>query len=178
MPPWYDSRRRFGAAAARILLALSCCGCILAQKANTTQTVEPKPQFSITIVGLPGEVRLGAPLIVRISLTNNSESDMRLGTIPISGGTVHRIPLMVRDSSGKLVPKTEYGKRVHGESLTGGVTVFSFPLEPGKTFREESDLSTEFSLTTPGKYTVQAERLDAETHTIVKSDVVTVSIVR
>jgi hypothetical protein len=57
------------------------------------------------------------------------------------------------------------------------LTAVTYKIGPGKTSREDADLTEEFELSKPGKYTVQAERLDQYSKGPVKSNIITITLV-
>ena len=100
--------------------------------------------------------------------------------------------IQVRDSEGKPVAETEYGKTIHARSIEAppvdrngpGVPTrgprggaIAMALRPGETLTEESDLTKEFDLSRPGKYTVQAfdRGRDPDTGKTVMSNEVTIT---
>jgi len=88
------------------------------------------------------------------------------------------IDLKVYDSDGKLVPETPHGRRIHGRDQMVFPTVVSFSIKPGKSTHEEADLTEEFDLGKPGKYKVQAEQHDPDTRVLVKSNIISVTLVQ
>lgn len=126
-------------------------------------------------------MKVGSPIPVKVTLTNTSDHDISDASIPSresKGGQLRSIDLKVNDNDGKLIPETPYGRRVHGRDQSVFSTVFSYKIQPGKATAEETDLTQEFDLRKPGKYTVQAQRVDPSTKTLVKSDAFTVTLVQ
>ena len=58
------------------------------------------------------------------------------------------------------MPKTDFGEKMHGRGAFI-FTVFGYPLRPGESVQDHSDLAKEFAFTKLGKFTVQAERIAA-----------------
>jgi hypothetical protein len=144
----------------------------------------PHPSFSIKLTGPEAEVKVGAPIPLKVTFTNISDHDFRTGSIPCSEcktGARRDIDLKVYDSDGKLVPEMPYGRRIHGreaDQLRTPVSVFSSAIKPGNGFRENANLREEFELQKPGRYTVQAERPDPYSNGLmVKSNTITISLV-
>ena len=103
--------------------------------------------------------------------------------------TVRQVQLQLYDSQGKMVPLTLYGKVAQGTSdadreqsgagreqgiACGGSGTLEV-LKPGESRVEETDLSKEFDIKKPGRYTVRAQKLDQESKAVVKSEAVTVT---
>jgi hypothetical protein len=137
----------------------------------------------------------GVPIPVKLTMTNTSNRDLRLSVRlmwyppPMNLSVkVRQVQLVLYDSEGNLVPLTQYGamvqgrtgpvatppgaEREHGVGCGGGGTLEI--LKPGESRIEEADLSKEFDIKKPGRYTVLAQRLDRESKAFVRSDAVTV----
>lgn len=98
--------------------------------------------------------------------------------------------ILLYDSEGNLVPLTPYGAAVQGR--TGPVAMPSGAerqqgvacggggtlgvLKPGESLIEEADLSKEFYIKKPGRYTIRAQRLDKESKAVVRSEAATVTL--
>lgn len=150
-----------------------------------------KPPFEIRAVMDKSEAKVGSLLRLRLALTNTSNQPVDSTPALIHGPVfdVRRrdIDVQVRDSSGDLVPETEYGKTAHGRSLKlpegvrqssrpgvghGGSNAIMGGIPPGETYVEDADLNKEFELTKPGKYTVRGLRKDPRTgQTVLSNDV-------
>jgi hypothetical protein len=148
----------------------------------------PKRSFSLSIQGPLDPVRVGSAIPLKLTLTNPSDGDVREAIIPgTDGKPLRSIDIRVYMASGAPVRETVYGMEIHGRKPPGpqggvphggGVlTVFTFAVKPGKTFSEDADLSKEFDLNKPGKYTVQADRFDPLGASLIKSDIITVTVV-
>jgi hypothetical protein len=152
----------------------------------------------VVIAPSPG-IAVGSPVPLKLLLTNISDHDIGFSEYNVSGPMLKHVRLrqvdvQIRDGDGKLVAETEYGRAIHGRSVgqPGAVAAdTSQPgragapprdvlsvLLPGRTLTEESDLSKEFDLSRPGKYTVQAtaRRTDPDTGLRVQSNTLTLTI--
>jgi hypothetical protein len=141
-----------------------------------------KPPFSLTI-SAPQDVKVGAPVIVKITLTNTSDHDIPGGAVAMEEGTsIQDFDIKVRDSKGRPLAETEYGMTVRGRSPhQSGLfsTVFALrPLKPGKSRGEKRELSREFDLGRRGKYMVHAEIFDPDSNLLVKSNTITVAVTK
>jgi hypothetical protein len=89
--------------------------------------------------------------------------------------------IQVLDSSGKPVEESDLGRTIHGRNPKIG---WGDPGERGAmsgisawaSMIEQSDLSKEFDLSKPGRYTVQAQRWDNQTGQMVLSNKITITI--
>jgi hypothetical protein len=156
------------------------------------------PAFSLSLVAAQTAAKAGSPIALAVTLTNVSdhglrghfervgESVMRAHRLEDYDALMRNVDIKVFDSDGKQVPETEYGAAVHGRPpinpspgpSSGRFTSAPVPflIGPGKSLHENADLNKEFELTKPGKYTVQAQRYDNESNTLVTSNVITLTI--
>jgi hypothetical protein len=111
-------------------------------------------------------VKAGSPVRVKITTTNTSDREV----VYYETGPWH-YNIYVRDATGAYAPDTPEGLGKHPWSprRTGGGGVFSGPsfrfrlaIGPGKKQEDEVDVTKEYDLSKPGKYTVQLERPDPE----------------
>jgi hypothetical protein len=129
-------------------------------------------------------------------MTNTSDHDLHLSLMyvmcpPLINAyvTVRQVQVQLYDDEGNPVPLTVYGAVVQGRNRAdreqaggkrergvgcGGHGQLAV-LKPGETLTEEADLSKEFDIKKPGRYTVRAERFDKESKAAVKSDAATVT---
>ncbi len=89
----------------------------------------------------------------------------------------------VRDEAGNLRPETEEVRRLKDEQVkdsqngvpfTGSI-VFG-TLKPGESKIERVDISRVYDMNTPGKYTIEVYQTDPESKTVVRSNVITVTV--
>jgi hypothetical protein len=181
-----------------ILLAILGVGLAPAGAAQEQQ--RPEPALKLVISVPEGEIRAGSPVPLNLTLTNTSDHDVWFTGFNVSGPVFKHVPLrqidiQVRDSDAELVTETEFGKTIHGRSveqppveppdpskpgkpLPGTPRGVFMILQPGKALREQSDLSKEFDLSKPGRYTVHATttRLDPDAGGRVQSNDLTFTI--
>jgi hypothetical protein len=142
---------------------------------------DTKPRFSITIGTPNSAVEAGSDVRLDITLTNLLERDILVGKVPRQGQAEITFAIDVRDSEGKEPVETEYGSKVHGKSKGPfglDVTVWTTRLKPGEKLQDYSILSHVYDLSVPGTYTISAHRIDVESKTVVKSNVVTVDVTK
>jgi hypothetical protein len=156
-----------------------------------------KPSFAVAAGAERVEFKPGAPMPVKLTMTNTSDRDLRYTVFsmwcppPIEhlSGRMRQMQILLYDSEGNLAPLTPYGvavqgitgpvatppgaERGQGVACGGGGTVGV--LKPGESLIEEADLSKEFDIKKPGRYTIRAQRLDKESKAVVRSEAVTVT---
>jgi hypothetical protein len=145
------------------------------QQGKAARTV--KPTFSVSISAAQDVVKAGSAVMVNIVLTNTSDHKIGFPWIRGSGG--RNFELNVRDSKGnpaQPVPRSGVDKngRHYARFVTGSVGVVY--LEPGQAKKDEFDACDFYILTRPGKYTIQVQRTDDESNSVVKSNPITVTI--
>jgi hypothetical protein len=169
-----------------IPIALGVAIALAGQEGATT-----KPGFRLSATMPATMVRAGTPILVDFAFTNTSDRilDVHMNRIrgPVFEEQFRQMDVELRDSEGKPIPETEYGKTIHGRSVRppepakhdapgvgmGGRTGVMGALPSGETFRETSDLNEEFDLRKPGTYMVRASRKDAFTAETVYSNEIT-----
>jgi hypothetical protein len=142
-----------------------------------------KPSFSLALNATRKEVKIGSPISLDLIMTNTSGQDLYFSVRRLEAKGLNYVPVTVRqmdvqlyDSEGLPVPLTLYGKTVRGKCGECGGSGTLGGLRPGESLHEEADLSKEFELTKPGKYTVHAERVDDQNKVLVKSDKITLTL--
>ncbi len=143
----------------------------------------PKPCFTITISAPQTVVKIGSPIVLHLAETNLCDQLLPYGSISVQGGelgqSLRMVDVRVSDSDGKPTPETYHGKTIHARTTLVPALGPSAPpsyIKKGESFSEESDLNREFVLDKPGKYTVQAHRLDYRSNVLVKSNTITFTL--
>jgi hypothetical protein len=162
---------RFASRLALISLVTS-----IAAAQGATPAIPPAEQwFSVTISTPEASVRAGSDVKLNVVLTNNTGKDLHSGY----GGPGRNGPVFdldIRDSKNKAVPETPFGLTTQGKNLHPfSGSAFSATSHPGETIKEELNLSKEYDLSKPGKYTVQVR----ERHPVfqaVKSNIITITV--
>lgn len=139
--------------------------------------VSPSAQvpISLTISTPSSEVKAGSELKLGIALTNTTDEQIGLTT------WAEDFRVDVLDSEGNFVGKAQEPNKsaanpgagkvpraIQGHSSSQGITI-----APRGAFRLEVNLTKEFDLSKPGKYTVQATRMYGKVP--VRSNVVTIT---
>jgi hypothetical protein len=164
-----------------VFLVAAWFACAAAAPGQTGQQGEAahtaKPTISVSISAVQDVVKAGSAVMVNIVLTNTSDHKIGFPWIRGSGG--RNFQLNVRDSQGdpaQSAPRTWVGKdRRHHVRFLGGSAVVVY-LEPGQAKKDEFDACDFYILTWPDKYTIQVQRVDDESKSVVKSNTVTVTI--
>jgi hypothetical protein len=180
-----------------VLLASTLFGLVAATAGSEQQP--SKPSFAISLKMPSSETRVGMPVQLKLSLTNTSNHDIHFYENVVSGPgfrnqRLRQMYIQVRDVNDKPVAESEYGKAIHGRGTPRPQVVehSSTPgrsqadtvsrgvisgIDPGQISTEETDLTKEFDLSKPGKYTVQALRFDPASGQTVMSNKITFTII-
>ncbi len=153
------------------------------QAAKTTQPAQDmKPTFSIKITAVEDAVKSGSEVAVKFILTNTSNHEISIPWIMRRGGG---IKLDVRDGQGKLVrgikeyiaEKNKGSGRSHpSRAVINAGSVAAVHLRPGQTTSEDLFVSDMYDLHQAGTYTIQVQRTDDESKTIVSSNTIAVTV--
>ncbi len=135
-----------------------------------------KSPFSIALSAERLEFRPGSPIPLKVMMTNTSDRDLRFDIIFIRDKELNYEPVKERlvdvqlyDNEGNSVPLTLFGRVARGRCLCFGKGVQGL-LRPGESLTEEADLSKEFDIKQPGKYTIRAQRFDEKSKAMVKTE--------
>jgi hypothetical protein len=162
---------------------------------------DQKPSFSLIISTPKSTVPVGSEVRLDITVTNISDHDVAL-TWSSPSELIYGFD--IRDSKGRSpaeterlrwvrgkVAKTASGKTVEldssgkpkergeiGEPLFGvpGAAIQGSVYKPGHGHSESIVLNRMYDLSQPGDYTIQLSKKDSATKTVVKSNIVTVTI--
>ena len=139
----------------------------------------PKPTFALTISTDHETVAPGAKVIVTVHLTNVSDHALSFGRFGFGGPDVsYRVE--VRNSQGQLAPYTEdYGKRQRHESpydqpIVGRAA--GYGVEKGETATETIEVTKQYDLSTPGKYTIRVSHPDPAANVDVQSNTISLAV--
>lgn len=157
------------AAAILVWFVMTVLGCFsTAQDANHVQAKQP---FSIMLTFNPAEVKTGAPLWVKVSITNLQDRplDVLGGFFPYGlSGLDGRYQWKCTDDAGRSVAK---------QIIQVGSAHDYLYLEPGKTRELTVDLSRVCDLQRPGKYRATLRRrLTLPKEAVVSSNAIAIEI--
>jgi hypothetical protein len=114
-------------------------------------------QVTITISAPQAEVKIGAPVILHIVMTNLSQQVIYVPRYARVYGERFNI-ISVLDSEGNAPPTTQYGKAIRypgANSMSGRMMVV---LKPGEKLEEDSTISNVFDMKSAGTYKVSVTR--------------------
>ena len=150
------------------------------------QAQPTKPAISLRISAKQNVIQAGSELQLTIVATNIIDHDISLfrGKGEAEGEFNYKID--VRDDKGIAPSRTWYGNRLQGkdvdepkDSAQATLIVSSdvlLPIQPGGTLTEVIIVNKMFDLSQPGKYSIQAQRLDPGSRMVVKSNIITVTV--
>lgn len=156
--------------------ALSCIAVSLLS-ALVISAGEQKP-FSLSIETQPQTAKVGEEILLRVTLTNTSSSEIRFGEVPGDpppGEFVYKIE--VQDSKGQSARLTEYGRKFDSAVPARGSRV-THALQPGESLTDNVTLNKLYDFSRPDKYTVKVARQipDHLGKGIIKANPITVTI--
>jgi len=141
-----------------------------------------RPLFVLGISAAPDVIKAGSAVTIRSVVTNVSNEkiwvvslgeDVRYHVWDSRGFPVRRAKPNL-DRARLRLQQDKHGQSSIVQYVTArGVW---FPVQPGQTVEDDFVISDFYDLTRPGKYTVQAERTDPESQSIVKSNTITVAV--
>lgn len=125
--------------------------------------------FSLEIDAYQDIVKAGAPVNIRIQASNTAEHDIDFDN------ALTKYSWDVLDSQGSVPALTAAGQRLQG--LFGKNGDHHIRLRPGETKGVAGVfLQDLYDLKRPEQYTIQVRRIDDETKTVVKSNVITITV--
>ena len=161
----------------RILPSVLLAAVFVLPRMSPAQAAPPaEPWFSVTISAPKASASVRSDVKMKITFANNTGKDLHYG----AGGPGRDGPVFdidIRDGNGKVAPETSYGLKMHGKgpgSFSG--SVFSATVHPGETTEDEVNLSKEYDLSKPGKYTVQVKERNPVFQAM-KSNTLTITVV-
>jgi len=161
-----------------IAVSLVCAAAAGAvQPAKSTQAEHAaKPPFSLTISAKPDVFKVGSPMPINVVLKNTSSHPINLVRLSLPNYKAD-----IRDGQGALVKAKPLAEKLPDgrvrlrHAASSAMIVRIDPGKIGSNLFNFYDLTNDYELTKPGKYTVQLLRYDYETKTWVRSN--TISIV-
>jgi hypothetical protein len=164
-----------------ISIAITCIGATFAQ--NSTGGTAVQPISTLAISAVHDSVRVGSPVLVRVTIENNSDHDIELSREASGKDTSFE----VRDEKGVLAPDTKLGMTWNGhvkpEQLDASSVDLSVHdmygiLKSGESSSLNVNVAIFYQMSLPGKYTIQCSRPDLGNLSLVlKSNVITVTVV-
>jgi hypothetical protein len=109
----------------------------------------------LTITG-PSSIQAGSELKITVELRNTSSHPLSLTNSGAEGPGQEGLYLDVRDGRGSIPPLTEHYRRSQKEGEDGSFFMFTVP--PNGRNKAMVVVDHLYQLSTPGKYTIRAER--------------------
>jgi hypothetical protein len=85
----------------------------------------------------------------------------------------------VQDEAGTARPEAELHRKMRqqqAEDALKEASVGGTPIKPGESTLEGADVNEHYDITKAGKYTIQVRRLDPESQTEIRSNIITVTV--
>jgi len=154
-----------------ILIALVWCFV----SAINDATAQTSPAFTLELSSSSPKVQNSGDVVVTIKMTNVSDHVIEYAV----GGPWPLFSLQVQCEHGNIVKETAHGMKIHGtdphRSRFFG-SIIAAPLKIGETLTDKRELGKEYDLSVPGVYRVSASRIDPETHNVVKSNEIQITV--
>jgi hypothetical protein len=135
-----------------------------------------EPSFSIVIRASQDVVKIGSPVSVEVTKTNQSNHEINNSKVRSFNGPYE---IEIKDEQGNLRPETESShesKKSKGADQNRTFSAVFGSLKPGESERDRIDVDRYYEIKIPGKYTIQLHQFDNETKMTVKSNTVTVTV--
>jgi len=169
-----------------IITALLGTGAQFAQSAQSATSAdafaEKRPAISLKLNAVQDVVKAGAPVLVKVATTNVSDHKITV-VFRTMGCALISFGFDVRDENGDPALDGPFERRLKAERdptatnvkpMTGNAAFVE--LAPGETFDRETGVDCRHDLTRPGKYRIRVVKIDDETKTVVKSNMITVTV--
>jgi hypothetical protein len=152
-------------------LGAVCIGKVYAQHRPPNISQNEPAAFSVTISS-PPVIKSGTEAQIKIDLTNTSNHEIRLNS---SNGLSGIGEIVIRNENGDS-PLSRRGRNVAGgnDLLVG--SDHSVPVSPGKALTERVVIPKTYDIGQPGRYTVQVQKHDPYSGTVVKSNTITITV--
>lgn len=128
-----------------------------------TMSVAQNPATAPISVALStprSEYVVGQPIKIDIVLRNTSDKEIAVAQSNAIGKAGLSYEIDVLDDTGKRVPYSRYGKRLHGEDPRGAIfdSQKIYYLQPEQTLSDSAVLNTIYDLSSPGQYVIQVAK--------------------
>ena len=150
-----------------LLLLLASASVLCAQRTPSSgnSTAQEAKQSFVISISSPRKTWRSTDSI-RLDVTVKNLTDRRITLISLWSAW-ETGEIIIRDEGGNVIPTILNGAR-------SSRSVFS--VEPGKDNRESLPIDKQFDLTRPGRYSLQVEKEDRATKTVVKSNTLVLTI--
>jgi len=154
-----------------IFMALVWC-CAMASNLAMAQA---SSTFTLLLSAVDQKVQDGSTAVVTVKMTNISDHTIEYASD--GPGPLFRLAVLAEQNN--AAKETAYGMKMHGtDPKRGGWfgSVVAVPLKSGGTLTRKIELGKEYDLSAPGVYRVSASRIDPETHMVVKSNEIQITV--
>jgi hypothetical protein len=151
----------------RIVLFFTLLDLVGFSHAQSTPTIQGQGPYSITITRQDKTSTIGAPHVVRITLTNISKDDILLAIL--SGSAEPFFEIEAHDSQGNPIRRIDKSAVMSSSELPVG-SYRPKILHPGESIQKEVDLGKMFDLTRGGTFRIRAHRRDDPTGIDIQSN--------
>jgi dipeptidyl aminopeptidase/acylaminoacyl peptidase len=131
--------------------------------------------FLIAISAPNDEVQVGSDAQVVITLRNLSDHQILFAHRPGTNSPEFSYAIQVKDTAGRVVEETAYGRETRQRQQTESRTVDY--VQPGQSTVQTAHIARLANLSRPGRYTVRVSRSDPASHTMVESNEITLNVV-
>ncbi len=121
---------------------------------TTTEQCSFPPGYKVTVAIGSASVKIGRPIIVKLSSKNVSPKVTMLAEV--SPDTDYG--LIVVDSSGKELPRTAFGDEILYANIEYGAQPVRREMKPGQEIRSEIEVTRIYKVNQPGVYYMWAYR--------------------
>jgi dipeptidyl aminopeptidase/acylaminoacyl peptidase len=139
------------------------------------ETGDGHATFVIAISTPNDEIPVGSDAKITITLRNMSGHQILFAHRPGTNNPEFSYTIQVRNSAGRVVEETPYGRETRLHPQTEGRTVDY--VQPGQSTVQTAHLARLVNLARPGQYTVLVSRKDPESQTVVESNEITLNVV-
>jgi hypothetical protein len=127
--------------------------CILVAAFALSPTQGANTPFTLTLEAEENPIKVGSEVKVDITLRNSSNHAIDVGL----GWSEADYALDVRDSQNRILPETEFARKLKGHGYFYSDTIFT--LQRGEALPKEMLVISKFcDVSRPGKYTIQVSR--------------------
>jgi hypothetical protein len=152
------------------LLITVPCGAV--QSAHPDEN--PNPSFSLHISAAQDTVKVGSTIQIDLTLANTTDHEISIAYM----GAFWVYKFVVLDEKNKPVPppKPQVSKDGHPIRRIHVGSGFVRHVEVGKTLGDSIELNGLFDFSQPGKYMIQAQRMDESAKSVVKSNQIVLTV--
>jgi len=151
------------------------------QVAKSNLVNDAKPAFSLGVSTDRDVYKINSEIRVRIILTNISDREINIERELGTSAGEFNYDVEVRLENGTMASSTKYHKILKGEPGAGSMIIVSstiiFPIKPTEVVEDGITINKLFDMDKVGKYQIQVSRIDRVSKALVKSNVITVTVV-